>query len=285
MPRGYESYVKDDSLKHPCPVVARSVPPGEAEVVDTMTAQTLRTRSLKDLADMARKRGVNGWHSMRKDQLVRALLRAAAKRGSAVVKSNGKNGQPVSRAGSMKRENPQRRISAAGGISRAASNPRVAKRLEQAKMRLMRAKILSTEGLDGRNGAPAKDRLIVMVRGPYWLHAYWELTPAGIVRAQAALGEQWHSAKPILRLIQVSSSNTSTAAEQVVRDIAIHGGVKNWYVDVDHPPQTYRMEIGYLAGSGRFFLLARSNTVSTPASTSSEKLDNHWTDVVENCDK
>src|SRR5262245_35342435 len=255
-----------------------------------MTAQTLRTRSLKDLADMARKRGVNGWHSMRKDQLVRALVRAAAKRSAAVGKSNGKNGQPVSRAGSMKRENPQRRISAARGnptraMSRAASNPRIAKRIEQAKARLMRAKILSTEGLDGRNGTPAKDRLIVMVRGPFWLHAYWELTPAGIVRAQAALGEQWHSAKPILRLIQVSSSNTSTAAEQVVRDIAIHGGVKNWYVDVNHPPQTYRMEIGYLAAGGRFFLLARSNTVSTPASTSSEKLDNHWTDVVENCDK
>ena len=55
-----------------------------------MTAQTLRTRSLKDLADMARRRGVLGWHSMRKDQLVRALLQAADKRRLAVPKSDTK---------------------------------------------------------------------------------------------------------------------------------------------------------------------------------------------------
>ena len=105
-----------------------------------------------------------------------------------------------------------------------------------------------------------------MVRGPFWLHAYWELTPGGIIRAQAALGEHWHSAQPVLRLIEVSSPGSSTASERVVRDIVVHGGVKNWYIDVANPPQTYRLEIGYLASSGRFFSLARSNTVSTPAS-------------------
>ena len=39
-----------------------------------MTASTLRSYSTKDLAQLAKRRGVNGWHSMRKDQLVRALL-------------------------------------------------------------------------------------------------------------------------------------------------------------------------------------------------------------------
>ncbi len=124
-----------------------------------------------------------------------------------------------------------------------------------------------------------------MVRGPYWLHVYWELTPSGVVRAQAALGELWHTAKPILRLLTVSSPGASTASERVVRDIAIHGGVTNWYVDVVEPPQTYRMEIGYLATGGRFFSLARSNTVVTPSSPVDEKLDNHWSEVVQDCDK
>jgi uncharacterized protein len=253
-----------------------------------MTAQMLRTRSLKDLADMARKRGVNGWHSMRKDQLVRALVQAAAKASSPGPKANAKKAVPASR--SMKRSVTHARTSVARNgsarqVARSTRNPRIVKRLEQAKVRLMRAKILATDQLDGHNGVPAKDRLVVMVRGPFWLHAYWELTPTGVVRAQAALGEQWHAAKPVLRLIHVSSPGSSTAAEQVMRDISIHGGVKNWYVDVVNPPQTYRMEIGYLTSTGRFFSLARSNTVSTPASASSEKLDTHWTDVVENCDK
>jgi uncharacterized protein len=252
-----------------------------------MTAQTLRTRTLKDLADMARKRGVHGWHSMRKDQLVRALLQAATKR-TAGPKLNGKKAVPVSRSGSLKSNGAARRPSSSRNgapSARPTQNPRIVKRLEQAKVRLMRAKILATDQNDGGNGVPAKDRLVVMVRGPFWLHAYWELTPTGIVRAQAALGELWHAAKPVLRLIQVSSPGSSTASERVVRDICIHGGVKNWYIDVVNPPQTYRTEIGYLAANGRFFSLARSNTVSTPASSSSDQLDNHWTDVVENCDK
>jgi uncharacterized protein len=254
-----------------------------------MTAQTLRSRSLKDLAGMARKRGVHGWHSMRKDQLVRALLQAASKRSDG-AKLNGKTVAPVSRAGTLKSNGAARRPTGSrngtGNVQgRATQNPRIAKRLEQAKVRLMRAKILATDQNDGGHGVPAKDRLVVMVRGPYWLHAYWELTPAGIVRAQAALGELWHAAKPVLRLVHVSAPGSSTASERVLRDICIHGGVKNWYIDVVNPPQTYRTEIGYLAANGRFFSLARSNTVTTPASGSSEQLDNHWTDVVENCDK
>ncbi len=51
-----------------------------------MTARSLRTHSLKNLGEMARKRGVRGWQSMRKDQLVRALLKNAVKH-AAVSKS------------------------------------------------------------------------------------------------------------------------------------------------------------------------------------------------------
>src|ERR1043166_1083743 len=35
-----------------------------------------------------------------------------------------------------------------------------------------------------------KDRIVVMVRDPYWLHAYWELTRQAIQRAEAALGQE-----------------------------------------------------------------------------------------------
>lgn len=251
-----------------------------------MTARSLRTHSLKNLGEMARKRGVHGWHSMRKDQLVRALLKIAVKR-SAVSKSPSKKLLTIGRGGPKRTTSPARGTPTHSGAvhsgGRMTANPRIVKRLEQAKLRLLRAKILATNSSVGRSRA--KDRLVVMVRGPFWLHVYWELTPAGIVRAQAALGEMWHIAKPILRLLTVSSPGSTTASERVARDIAIHGGVTNWYVDVVEPPQTYRMEIGYLASNGRFFSLARSNTVVTPASPADEKLDNHWSEVVEDCDK
>ena len=32
-----------------------------------------------------------------------------------------------------------------------------------------------------------RDRIVLLVRDPYWLHAYWEITPAAVQRAEAAL--------------------------------------------------------------------------------------------------
>src|SRR5205814_8405152 len=64
-----------------------------------------------------------------------------------------------------------------------------------------------------------KDRIVVMVRDPYWLHTYWELTRHAIQRAEAALGQEWHGARPILRLLDVSSHDTTSTSESILRDI------------------------------------------------------------------
>src|SRR4029077_13988752 len=74
-----------------------------------------------------------------------------------------------------------------------------------------------------------KDRIVCMVRDPYWLHVYWELTRQAIQRAEAALGQEWHTARPILRLLDVTSRDSSLHSERVLRDIEIHGGCNNWY--------------------------------------------------------
>src|SRR5207302_4240106 len=61
-----------------------------------------------------------------------------------------------------------------------------------------------------------KDRIVVMVRDPYWLHCYWELTRHAIQRAEAALGQEWHTARPILRLLDIAHRGTSNTAESAV---------------------------------------------------------------------
>lgn len=230
-----------------------------------MTPSKLRAHTAKDLARMARDRGVAGWHSMRKEELVRALVRHAKRKSSA---------KPRNGAGGVA-------ASASGPADSQPRNAESLRKLSQLKRRMATIKNLAGEQEAPAKAGPAEDRLVVMVRGPYWLHAYWELCPRSIERAQAALGRRWHGAQPTLRVFRMSSDGSAC----VERDVAIHGGVRNWYIDVQEPPQDYRLEIGYLTEDQDFHCLARSNQVSTPPAGSSEALQNDWADVAAQADR
>jgi len=123
---------------------------------------------------------------------------------------------------------------------------------------------------------PIKDRIVLMVPDPYWLHCYWELSLQSVQRAEAALGQDWHQARPIIRLFDVTAGDTTSTAEGFVRDIPIHGGCSHWYIDVPQPPKSYRTDIGYMSKRGQFYVLARSNVVTPPIAGSSEALDDNW---------
>ncbi|HTM53781.1 MAG TPA: DUF4912 domain-containing protein [Pirellulales bacterium] len=239
-----------------------------------MTPATLKSYSHKDLAQMAKQGGVRGWHSMRKDQLVKALLSSSKPKAA----TNGK--KPTVAA-------PARRSSAAKTVPRTAArkpgSPRVQRHLSQIRAKLERSKSLASE--NGKSKKGIKERIVVMVRDPYWLHAYWEIRRQSVERVQAAMSQDWHNARPYLRLLEVSDAGSSNGSERVVRDIEVHGGVSNWYVHVDNSPGNYRLELGYMGSSGRFYSLVRSNIVNTPEPGSSDAIDENWTDVAENFDK
>jgi hypothetical protein len=96
------------------------------------------------------------------------------------------------------------------------------------------------------------------------------------------MGQDWHDARPVLRLMDVSSEDTTSITERLLRDIPIHGSVNNWYIDVSAPPRSFRVDIGYLSRRGKFFVLARSNVVTTPKAGSSDLLDENWASVEKN---
>lgn len=302
-----------------------------------VTPAVLRTYTAKDLAKMARTEGLAGWHEMRKDELVAALVKvlrrkasqrtkprvdpasklpaakSTARKPEAATKPTPKNGQalskPTAKAGSAQAPKPTTaavksitasrkpaavaaktdsgsrspRPAVKSAVARTASRlPAAPKRptppqIDSLNRRASEQKNLATVD----NGVLDRDRLVVMVRDPYWLHAVWELSPRSVERAQSALGPSWHAAKPVLRLFHV----TDEGGAKPIRQIEIHGGVRHWYIDVAEPPRTYRIEIGYATTSAQFFSLARSNTVSTPAPGSADMLDRNWADVADNADR
>jgi uncharacterized protein len=228
-----------------------------------MTATALRSRTAKDLAQMARQNGVAGWHSMKKEELIEALVALARRRTSQHRQPDNlvSNGHSLNEV-QVVRETP----------------PHVRRNLEQLHLKLAALKNLAHSAETHRE--PREDRLVVMVRDPYWLHAFWDLSQRSVDRAQAAMGQRWHSAQPTLRVLRIMEAGTS----KIERDITIHGGVSNWYVDVNEPPCTFRMEIGYLSADGTFYALARSNSVQTPPAGSSTAVDENWSDVAQNAD-
>ncbi len=242
-----------------------------------ITAANLKTCTHKDLARMAKERGISGWHSMRKEQLVKALLRdlkqgARGTKSVADRKTGGKNGtESAPRAKPGKRQRPT------------AAQLRVRRALRQKEQ--FKDLSSATSSPPTSSAANRRDRAVLMVRDPYWLQVNWEVSSRTIQRARVALAENWHTATPILRLLRIPTTILGDCSEEVEREVEIHGAVNCWYLDVQDPPGSFRVELGYQTDGGQFFSLARSNTVSTPNPGSTEAMESASEDVIENSER
>lgn len=249
-----------------------------------MTRDQLLVCTKKELIDLARARGLAGWHGMNKERLVKALAAPAGRGRRAIsprstVKVEISHGK-ATRNGKHATNGKARPKVQAGAARNTGGTSSPEQEIESSKFYVgVPTKDLSAKAPRDLPAGYGKDRIVTMVRDPYWLHCYWELTRHAIQRAEAALGQEWHSAKPILRLLNVTNHETTSTTESTIRDIQIHGGCNNWYIDVSDPPHSFRVDIGYLAQSGRFYVLARSNVVSTPRAGVSDVIDSNWADI------
>ena len=242
---------------------------------------------------------------MRKDQLVKALMRAATVKSRARSKVASRSKPKRSGSSSKAKSKLSRRAAARrnghvhvnGAKSNGASigrtsakQVRIAERIQKAQAERDRLKDLSSNVAfrskgGKRAGHAHKDRVVLLVRDSYWLQAHWNVTRQSVKRAEAALAEHWHTAHPVLRLLEVDGGHTTSTSERVAREIEVHGGVTNWYIDVSSPPQSFRVDLGYRAANGKYFSLCRSNAVSSPSPDSGDAIDENWTDVAENYER
>lgn len=248
------------------------------------TASSLRSQTAKKLAETAKEKGVPGWHSMRKEQLVAALLKLARQKSRAQrpanrgVKANGQaSGNGKSRNGSVKKKSNRK--------PNHVPNERIVSAIREENRRREQLKDLARVTSSDCKAEPAKDRVVLLVRDPHWVQAYWEITKATVQRASVAFNDRWHEVQPIIRLYEITEQQQTHAVEQHVRDIPVHGGVKNWFIDVPDPPKTYRIAIGYVLPEKKFYLIAKSNKVTTPIPSSSDAVDHNWTDIAMNHQK
>jgi hypothetical protein len=244
-----------------------------------ITAASLKAQKSKELAQQAKQRGVSGWHSMKKDDLVKALLKVARNEQRRKASQTSKTKSAASTATSKTKVK-----SSARGRKESVSSA-IALKLKRDRQRKENLKNLALAAeMSKKTEAPSKDRVVMVVRDAYWLQAYWEITRASVQRARVALGNDWHLAKPVVRVMTVFNGGNAISVETPQEDIEIHGGVNNWYFSNPAPGKTLRLAIGYIVDGGKFHLIAKSNQVVT-ATASGSQSDENWTDITNDVER
>lgn len=120
------------------------------------------------------------------------------------------------------------------------------------------------------------DHCRVLARDPYWIHAYWKISPSSLSRARQELGDQ--TMRRILRVhsLPMELRRLATVQPPGFFDIEVGDEVDNWYIHVGIPERTYRVDVGLLAENGLFYPLAVSNRVTTPPDKMSDQVDPKW---------
>ncbi len=118
-----------------------------------------------------------------------------------------------------------------------------------------------------------EEKIALMVRDPYMVHAYWEMSPARIEREKKWFG--WNS-KIAVRIYDVTGINFDGGNALGYFDQGVSERIGSWYFDVGRPSHSFIAELGLLSPEGRFLTLARSNHILMPRDGASDVLDEDW---------
>ncbi len=123
------------------------------------------------------------------------------------------------------------------------------------------------------------NRMVLIVRDPECLFAYWELRKDVLSNILNALGSMAHNAKMVLRVYDVTDVIFNGNNAHTYFDIELTGKARSWYIHTGKPNRSFCADIGFLTPNGTFRLIARSNPVKTPPAGVSEVVDETWMSI------
>jgi hypothetical protein len=212
--------------------------------------KTLAALSRKELAQMAKLNKVEGWHSMRKQDLIESLKNR--KLTKAPLK------KPMRER--IQALRPQDGDSARAPLRRTPANSLSESMADQRpKTKGHHPVRLAANSLRGKG-----DVVRATAQGPHWIYAAWELTAGILDRAESSLGANWHQATPVIRVYDIHCTDEASPAKCCVASFSIQAAIDYWHVPIADPTRTYELQLGYETPKGHFFMLARSATVKLP---------------------
>jgi len=106
--------------------------------------------------------------------------------------------------------------------------------------------------------------LVLLPVDPYWIHAYWEVTPQTLSDVLSQIGSDAPQARYVLRIYDVTAIQFDGHNAHSSFDLPIELSARNWYIQLWSGEKSLVADLGLLLPDGRFFLLARSNAAHTP---------------------
>jgi hypothetical protein len=122
-------------------------------------------------------------------------------------------------------------------------------------------------------------RIVLLVRDPEWLYAYWEINDA--TRAELDLPRTGHNRRMVVRMYNINGRNWPAEAAHYFYDVDVSPFSNNWYIRVNEPESRWCAELGMIDEDRNYICIARSNVVATPSETMSPETDTEWMVVEE----
>jgi hypothetical protein len=277
-----------------------------------MKRSELKTKTVAELKAEARSLGLVGYSKLRRDALVDLLVgstvpprkrkparggkapdrtrAAAGKSRKAETKATSKRAKPLARGKRATARGKVRVRKAGATAAEKVLSPRTRRafslrRTNGAQQRITAAKyyigVEETPELDESFVFPqgyGEDFISLMIRDPYWLYAYWELTEERGRELRDILTEdEFATSRLVLRVYDLTGTDMSAPNEHY--DIDVSPESRNWYVNVLRVERDYSVDIGVIAPDGSFILVARSSRVSLPPIGPSPVIDEEWVTV------
>lgn len=121
-----------------------------------------------------------------------------------------------------------------------------------------------------------QDKIVIQVRDPWWIHAYWEVSANTWDNLKDKLKEAFLSAKKVLRVYDVSFINFNGTNAHRYFNLEVSHEANNWYIDTALPGRSWCVDFGLRLSNGQFITIVRSNTVTTPIDGPSWITDEEW---------
>ncbi len=131
-----------------------------------------------------------------------------------------------------------------------------------------------------------EDKLMLMTRDPYWVHAYWEITDnkkKNMMKEHSS--DLFEKGRMVLRVFDVTGVDFNGSNARTFYDIGVNEAAKNWYINVSQPNRDYIVELGIIDKNGKYIMIVRSNRVKVPRDSVSDVIDERWMMVDEMYEK